>query len=176
VSLFAPGSVEIFVLTQYLNLFGIQVTDVYADQLLIKATGTVDAFTKAFSLEIHDFVRDGTRFHRPSQKPEIPFILRDILVTIIGPSDEARFRSRNVRLSDRIKSPLRQPAPLSPRRSRPVLPNNTQWVLWQITTTLILFTKRVSASGDKRSVSPPWPMVFTATNLELESGCRMSPN
>jgi kumamolisin len=122
VSLFAPGSVEIFVLRQYLNLFGIQVTDVYADQLLIKATGTVDAFNKAFSLEIHDFARDGTRFHRPSQKPEIPFILRDILVTIIGPSDEARFRPRNVRLSDRIKSPLRQPAPLSPQTVAPGTP------------------------------------------------------
>jgi kumamolisin len=122
VSFFAPNSGEIFVLTRYLNSFGIQVTDVYADQLLIKATGTVDAFNKAFSLEIHDFARDGTRFHRPSRKPRIPLILRDILVTIIGPSDEAQFRPRNVRLSDRLKPPLRQPAPLSAQTVAPGSP------------------------------------------------------
>ena len=61
-----------------------------------------------------DFFRDGRRFHRPLGKPNIPFLLRDILVTVIGPSNEARFRPRNVRLSDRIKSPFRQQAALPP--------------------------------------------------------------
>jgi kumamolisin len=111
---FAPSSTEIFILTEYLKLFGIQVRDVYADHLLIKATGTVDAFDKAFSLDVHDFSRGGRRFHRPLRKANIPFLLRDILVTVIGPSDEARFRPRNVRLSDRIKSPFRQQAALPP--------------------------------------------------------------
>jgi kumamolisin len=111
---FAPSSDEIFILTQYLQLFGIQVTDVYADHLLIKATGTVDAFNKAFSLDVHDFSKGGSRFHRPLRKANIPFLLRDILVTVIGPSNEARFRPRNVRLSDRIKPPFRQPAALPP--------------------------------------------------------------
>jgi subtilase family serine protease len=111
---FAPGSAEIFILTEYLKLFGIQVTDVYADHLLIKATGTVDAFNKAFSLDVHDFSLDGKRFHRPLRKAEIPFLLRDILVTVIGPSNEARFRPRNLRLSDRIKSSFLPRAALPP--------------------------------------------------------------
>ena len=111
---FAPSSTEILIVTEYLKLFGIQVTDVYSDHLLIKATGTIDAFNKAFSFDVHDFSRDGRRFHRPLGKPNIPFILRDILVTVIGPSNEARFRPRNVRLSDRIKSPFRQQAALPP--------------------------------------------------------------
>jgi kumamolisin len=111
---FAPSSDELFILTEYLKLFGIQVTDVYADQLLIKATGTVDAFNKAFSLDVHDFSSGGRRFHRPLRKANIPFLLSDILVTVIGPSNEARFRPRNVRLSDRIKSPFRQQAAQPP--------------------------------------------------------------
>jgi kumamolisin len=111
VSNFAPSSAQIFILTEYLKSFGIQVTDVYADHLLIKATGTVDAFNKAFSLDVHDFSHLGKRFHRPRRAADIPFILREVLVTVLGPSDEARFRPMNVRLSDRIKSPLRKQAP-----------------------------------------------------------------
>src|SRR5258708_2517186 len=111
---FAPSSTEILIVTEYLKSFGIQVTDVYADHLLIKATGTVDAFNKAFSFDVHDLSRDGRRFHRPLRKANIPFLLRDIVVTVIGPNNEARFRPRNVRLSDRIKSPFRQQAALPP--------------------------------------------------------------
>jgi kumamolisin len=105
---FAPKSSDIFILTQYLKLFGIQVTDIYADHLLIKANGTVDAFDKAFSFAVHDFSREGRRFHRPLGKPRIPRILQDILVTVFGPSDEARFHPMNLRVGNRIASPLRQ--------------------------------------------------------------------
>jgi kumamolisin len=111
---FAPSSSEIFFLTQYLKSFGIEVTEVYADHLLIKATGTVSAFNNAFSLTVHDFSRAGKRFHRPLRHPSIPYILRDILVTVIGPSDETRFHPMNVRLSDRIAAPLQQAPSLPP--------------------------------------------------------------
>ncbi len=53
---FSPSSTEILIVTEYLKLFGIQVTDVYADHLLIKAIGTVDAFNKAFSFDVHGFL------------------------------------------------------------------------------------------------------------------------
>jgi kumamolisin len=92
-------------------LFDIQVTDVYADHLLIKATGTVDAFNKAFSLNVHDFTNDGRRFHRPLRAAIIPFILRDLLVAVVGPSNEARFNPMNMRVSDRIAEPFRPQAP-----------------------------------------------------------------
>jgi kumamolisin len=113
---FAPNSASIFILTQYLKSFGIQVTEVYSDHLLIKATGTMDAFNKAFSLDVHDFAQGGRRFHRPRRFPQIPFILRDILVTVFGPSDEARFHPMNARVSDRITSPFRSQKPVLPAR------------------------------------------------------------
>jgi kumamolisin len=112
---FAPNSAGISILTKYLESFGIQVTDVYADHLLVKATGTVDAFNKAFSFAVHDFSQAGKRFHRSLGKPSIPSILSEILVEVVGPSDEARFHPMNVRLTNRVKSPsLQQGAVQSP--------------------------------------------------------------
>jgi kumamolisin len=102
---FAPSSASISILTKYLETFGIKVTDVYEDHLLVKATGTVDAFNKAFSFAVHDFSQAGKRFHRPLGKPSIPSILREILVYVAGPTDEARFHPMNVSLKDRIGSP-----------------------------------------------------------------------
>jgi kumamolisin len=105
---FAPNSASISILTKYLESFGIQVTDVYADHLLIKATGTVDAFNNAFSFAVHDFSQAGKRFHRPVGKTCIPSILSEILVAVVGPSDEPRFHPMNVSLRDRVNSTQKQ--------------------------------------------------------------------
>lgn len=105
---FAPSSAEIFAITQYLSSFGIQVTEVYADHLLIKATGPVDAFNKAFALNVHDFSNAWKRFHRPVQSAVIPASLKGALLDVVGPSDEVRYHANNVRLSDRISTPFRQ--------------------------------------------------------------------
>ena len=111
---FAPSPAEIFAATEYLNSFGIQVTEVYADRLLIKATGPVDAFNQAFALRIHDFSNGRKRFHRSVQSAVIPDSLKGALLAVIGPSDEPRFHAKNVRLSDRIRSPFRQRQPVLP--------------------------------------------------------------
>ena len=105
---FAPSSAEIFAVMQYLSSFGIQVTEVYADHLLIKATGPVDAFNKAFALNVHDFSNAGKRFHRPVQSAVIPASLKGALLDVVGPSDEVRYHANNVRLSDRISTLFRQ--------------------------------------------------------------------
>jgi kumamolisin len=97
---FAPGSEQISAVTQYLNSFGIQATEVYANNLLIKATGTVDAFNKAFAFVIHDFSKAGERFHRPLQAATIPASLKDALLAIVGPSDEARFIRHSLSVND----------------------------------------------------------------------------
>jgi kumamolisin len=157
---FAPSSTEIFILTQYLSLFGIQVTDVYADHLLIKATGTVDAFNKAFSLDVHDFTGGGKHFHRPLRKPTIPFILRDILVTVIGPSNEARFRPRNVRLSDRIKPQFRPQATLPPHTIATGVPQ--QYTVGDVANRYDinpLYQAHIDAT-DKQLALPLWPILF----------------
>lgn len=47
--------------TRYLNSFAIQVQEVYADHLLIKATGSVDAFNNALVLVSMIFRKAGNR-------------------------------------------------------------------------------------------------------------------
>lgn len=93
-ALFAPSAGEIATITQYLNRFGITVTDVMADRLVIHASGTVDAFEQAFSVDMHDFVApNGHRFRRPMHGPHIPLLLRDLVATIGGFNTESIFRS-----------------------------------------------------------------------------------
>src|SRR4051794_30724576 len=65
-ALFAPSPAEIATITRYLNRFGVTVTDVLADRLVIHASGTVDAFQRAFSVDMHEFATpQGRHFRRP---------------------------------------------------------------------------------------------------------------
>jgi len=57
----------------------------------IKATGTADAFNRAFSVDMHDVRHDGKRFHRQHRPPVIPILLRDLLVSVEGFTTEPRF-------------------------------------------------------------------------------------
>jgi len=107
---FAPSQRDIATITGYLKAFGITVTDVYADRLLIKASGTADAFTRAFEVDVHEFSDGGKRFHRSRHAPKIPLLLRDLLVSVQGFSSEALFRPKHKSL-----------AGLSPRLAKPVV-------------------------------------------------------
>jgi len=89
--LFSPSQRDIATITGYLNSFGITVSDVYADRLLIKATGSADAFTRAFAVDLHEFSSGGKHFHRSRHAPRIPLLLRDLLVSVQGFSNEAQF-------------------------------------------------------------------------------------
>lgn len=102
--LFSPSQRDIATITGYLNSFGITVTDVYADRLLIKATGTADAFTQAFAVDLHEFSDHGKRFHRSRHAPRIPLLLRDLLVSIQGFSSEALFHPMHTTAA--AKSPM----------------------------------------------------------------------
>jgi subtilase family serine protease len=62
--------------------------------------------TKHFAFSIHDFSKAGKRFHRPAQPAVIPAALKDALLAVVGPSDEARFHPINVRAKDWTGSPL----------------------------------------------------------------------
>ena len=111
VSAYAPDSSDIRTITRYLDRFGITVTDVYADHLLLKATGTADAFNRAFAVDLHDFTRGRRRFHRPRHAPRIPQVLSELLVAVIGPSDEARFHPMHRRATS---TPFQHAAPTLP--------------------------------------------------------------
>jgi kumamolisin len=111
---FAPSSASIALLTRYLSGYGIQVTSILADHLVLEATGTVDAFNKAFALNVHDFMLNGRRFHRPRSAPQVPFFLRDVLVAVVGPSDAAQFHSMHMRVSDRVTAFKHPAQPMLP--------------------------------------------------------------
>ena len=107
---FAPDASDIATITRYLNGFGITVDEVYANRLLLRVTGTTDAFDRAFDLDVHDFARGPERFHKPRHAPRIPLLLRDLLVTIVGPGDEAEFHPMHRRASAAAATPIRQPS------------------------------------------------------------------
>ena len=109
VNRFAPNSSDIDKIRRYLKQFGIAVTDVYPNHLLLRISGTVDAFDKAFDLDVHDFAKGQRHFHKPNRGPRIPEALRDILVTIVGPSTEPNFRPMNRHIASEALPVQRQP-------------------------------------------------------------------
>jgi len=113
-NLFAPSQSDISTITRYLKSFGITVTEVYADRLVIKATGTADAFNQAFSVDMHEFGGHGKRFHRPRHAPRVPVLLRDLLVAVTGFSSEAQFRPMH-RSAQAIAPGLAPKAPVLPQ-------------------------------------------------------------
>ena len=111
-ALFSPSQTEINIITRFLNGFGITVNEVYADRLLIKATGTADQFNQAFNVDMHDVQEHGRRFHRHHRNPLIPILLRDLLVSVEGLSNEPKFAHRHHSVVS--SSPLAAPAPVLP--------------------------------------------------------------
>ncbi|HEY2432841.1 MAG TPA: S53 family peptidase [Vicinamibacterales bacterium] len=108
VARFAPAASDVAAITRYLRGFGIQVDEVYPNRLLLRVTGTADAFDRAFDLDVHDFVRGSRRYHGPRHTPRIPVLLRDLLVTIVGPGDEPEFHPMHRRAAN-AALPIRRP-------------------------------------------------------------------
>jgi kumamolisin len=111
--LFAPNEGDIKTITRFLNSFGITVNEVFADRLLIKATGTADAFNQAFSADMHDVQENGKRYHRHHHSPVIPILLRDLLVSVEGLNNEPKFNHRHHSIT--ANSPLPAPAVVLPK-------------------------------------------------------------
>ncbi|MGB9430520.1 MAG: S53 family peptidase [Gammaproteobacteria bacterium] len=107
---FAPSSEKIQQLVAYLNSHGIRVSGIDPDGLGFTATGSVAQFDGAFSTQIHDFVRNGQRFHRPVMKPVAPAEFADLLLSMPGLSSEpGRFRPKNVRLGQGAFANIKPP-------------------------------------------------------------------
>ena len=113
VSRFAPSNRDIQTIERYLAANGITVTEVYADHLLLKATGTTDAFNQVFATDMHDYQKQGRRYHRPHHQPHVPTLLADLLDVIEGLDQSVSFRSHRVNRSAALpvaKRPLTLPA------------------------------------------------------------------
>src|SRR3984893_10063786 len=82
---FAPFDFEIKLVTDYMQANGITINDVYADNLVIHATGTVAQFNRVFSTEIHDFEDEhGRHFRGHLGQFLVPQLLEDIVLTVAG--------------------------------------------------------------------------------------------
>jgi len=115
--LFAPSQRDIATITGYLHSFGITVTEVLGDRLLIKATGSAEAFDQAFAVDLHEFSRNGKHFHRGHHAPRIPLLLRDLLVSVQGFSTEdAQYHP--MRKSAVALTPMFTPPPVLERLRR----------------------------------------------------------
>ena len=84
-TLFAPSNLQVKLVTDYMKSKGIVINEVYADNLLIKATGTVEQFNSVFSTSIHDYVdRKGRHFRNHHGPFSIPQLLKDVVLTVAG--------------------------------------------------------------------------------------------
>src|SRR5882724_4084561 len=82
---FAPFDFEIQLVTDFMKSNGITINDVYADNLVIHATGTVAQFNHVFSTSIHDFAdAKGRHFRGHLGQFLIPRLLQQIVLTVAG--------------------------------------------------------------------------------------------
>lgn len=88
VSQYAPSNGDIKQVVHYLQSFGLQVQKVYADNLDMTVTGTVDQFNNAFNTEIHDYSKNGKKFHAPKKTPKIPDVIANSVLAIAGLSTQ----------------------------------------------------------------------------------------
>lgn len=99
---FAPSDRDIQTIQRYLAANGITVTEVYADHLVIKATGTTDAFNQVFATDLHDYQKQGRRYHRPHHQPHVPTLLADLLYVVEGLDQSISFKSHRVTTSSAL--------------------------------------------------------------------------
>lgn len=104
---------EVKAVTHYLRKFGIS-SKVYDNNLVITATGTVDQFNKAFSVDIKKAKFNGKRFHATKKQPKAPQEVADHILAILGLSDYSDFKSLAVKRPVSIKQKGHSPkGPLS---------------------------------------------------------------
>jgi subtilase family serine protease len=94
---YSPSTKDIARVSAYLATFGITVGQTLADDLVLKATGTVGAFTQAFTFQVHDFqAPNGARYHRPTSSPSVPHALSDVMLVVAGFNTQPAFLPKSV--------------------------------------------------------------------------------
>ncbi|TCV92743.1 subtilase family protein [Luteibacter rhizovicinus] len=95
-SRFGPSDRDLAQIGAFLQKNGIAEVEVLPSHLAIRATGTIGQFSTAFQTPVHEYERDGHRFHRPSHHPELPVALSNTLVIAAGLSNEPKYISHRV--------------------------------------------------------------------------------
>ena len=114
---FGPSEEELALVLSTLKASGIVINEVYADHLVIKATGTLSQFNAAFNTSIHDYVdADGHKFRKPAREPEIPATLQSLILAVAGlNTTPAQFLSHRHSTADVSKLGVAPPALVLPR-------------------------------------------------------------
>lgn len=99
---YAPNPSQIQLVTQYLNSFGIK-SQLYPDNLIITATGTVAQFNKAFSVELQSANLNGQNFHATKKQPRAPQNVAANILCILGLSDYSSYSSNIAKVPDNLK-------------------------------------------------------------------------
>jgi subtilase family serine protease len=99
---FAPPSRDVARVAAYLTSFGIQVGAPLASNLVLKATGTVGAFTQAFAFQMHDYDDNGHHYHRPTGAPHVPNAIGDVMLVVTGFSTQPLFKPHSARAAAAI--------------------------------------------------------------------------
>ena len=94
---FSPSPAEVAAVVGDLQAAGIKVTDVAANRLVLKATGTVGALNRYFAVDLHEFVDGARRYHAPDRVPTVPSSVKGSVITVVGLSTEPIYRSRLTR-------------------------------------------------------------------------------
>lgn len=112
---YGPNPSQINSVTHYLRSFGIS-SQVYPDNLIITATGTVAQFNKAFSIELKSATYNGKSFHATKKQPKAPKNVADNILCILGLSDYSSYSANIAKVpdGDKIKANSSSKASLDP--------------------------------------------------------------
>jgi kumamolisin len=112
--LFAPFDFEIKLVTDFMKANGITINDVYADNLVIHATGTVAQFNRVFSTSIHDFKDPhGRHFRGHLGQFLIPRLLQQIVLTVAGlDTQQDQYRPMHTAAREKALPGARAPHPV----------------------------------------------------------------
>jgi subtilase family serine protease len=111
-ALYSPKPEEIADVTRSLLAAGITVVSVSDNRLVIRATGTVDAFNAYFATTVHDYSKAGAQFHAPAVAPTIPWAISGTVLLVSGLSTEKVLKSHALA------------APFGPAQAPVVLPSS----------------------------------------------------
>jgi kumamolisin len=85
---FAPSNHSVEQLVKYLESFGLTIDKIYPDNLDITVTGTAAEINAALATQLHDYTRNGQRFHRPAWRFVLPGELSSLVLAVPGLSNE----------------------------------------------------------------------------------------
>ncbi len=112
-SRYAPSDAEINRVKADLGKQGIQVTEVYQNHLVLRATGSMAQFNQYFATEVHNYSENGRNYIRPNHALTVPSSVSDVVLAVTGLDTKPRMRSLSHNMSSDSKGALKVSPPLS---------------------------------------------------------------